>query len=232
VSLGGAEIILVPPEGMVALRDIDGEEARAAERQLEEEVVASERLLAVFAAPDLARGTEVVTALVSIDREMETAEVSSDQFQQVKEGMRLALRAGATSPVSGLPVYRLYEDTPRAIQVLGLMPLSRDEVMVAAMSVALVRKRVLGVAIFGTARSAAELGDLQQRHAQWVRELLRRNPDVGAALAPDGSAGPRLARPARGAPPGWGRAGAAWRIDAAQSSFDASRSQQDVRPPR
>jgi hypothetical protein len=192
LAIGGVDIALVAPSGMVALSDIQGEDARLAERMLAQEVQPTERLLAVYSRPDLFRGEGTpCTAMVTVDRELESEAVSLELFQQMKQGMISALRVAGSRPARGFPVYALYAETPRSIQVMGLMPLTRSEVLVGAMSLVLVRQRVLGFALFSTAASQAEFLDLQRVHAQWVHAVLASNAEIDAVLAPETPASAR-----------------------------------------
>jgi hypothetical protein len=176
VLVGAVLIQLPPPRGMSRLDELKRPEAHLIGQAIIASAPASVRVLRVYVNPEQFQLDKFsLTAIVNVERDLEYVDVSLDAFQARKADLRAVVTSQDARRQYGLAALTLYDETARSIQVTAAQAPPGDEPTVAAISLLLVRSRVLGLYTITAPVSVAEVEALQRLHADWVQSILEAN---------------------------------------------------------
>jgi hypothetical protein len=176
VAVGGVAFVLPPPTGFVPLAAVRGEERLWVEALVFARASPARHVLAAYIQPEGFTVEHGAVSEVSIERAMEDGDMSLEQFQVAKRFFA-ALVAGRAAGRRPPPVsVAVFADTPRSVQ-LAIVEARRERVPqgASAISLILVKGRVLHLDTFGATTRFGSVDGLQQFHARWVRAVIEAN---------------------------------------------------------
>lgn len=176
VIVGDVTLLIPSPPGLVPLAVVRGEERHWVEALVLARTAPKARVLAAFIQPE---GFTVEQGAVSeawIERGTEDGDVSLDEFQFVKRMFAIMVARETARHHPGAATVAMFGDTPRSLQLSVIRtPRGTTPPGAEALSLVLVKGRVICLETFGATTRFGGVDGLQQFHARWMRGVIEAN---------------------------------------------------------